>query len=370
MHSHSNINVLPTELLTIILWICQQSWVVDGGSGWWSFDADITLSLVCNKWRTILSNSNRLLFKRSNGCLFLGNPYEIWQCGIMTSDDQTRIALSNGNSGILKNPTGFCNNPLCWFFRAGWFGAVQNLLESTDDTLRFEPMVVMNYLMGFILRQKDLRVTPSLSKLLRYFSERFSKEWNPLSLYCESKGCPTCDRESLGVSYYSMYYLDECDRENLMKEFPDCLGFAGVDITQNCRFCYQPVCVCKCKSCHQIGTACRCWCYKDSCNLARRLSRYPEDEGPDGHGLCLCLEWDDHASNLGDDRPYNFWEWNQSNNYMCCHDDDYEQDESADLYMDRLEFWACQGVLEDWAISSFFDRAESWTTDGVAGVAS
>jgi hypothetical protein len=38
--------------------------------------------------------------------------------------------------------------------------------------------------------------------------------------------------------------------------------------------------------------------------------------------------------------------------------------------MDRLESWACQGVLEDWAISSFFDRGESWTTDGVAGVSS
>lgn len=348
MASPRNINCLPTELLAIILWICQQSWVIDGDRGWWSFDGDLNLSLVCKRWQTLVSDSNRLLFKRSNGCLFLGDPREVWQCGIMTSDDQTRIALSNGNADILKNPTGVCNNPLCWFFRAGWFGAVQNLLDSTDDTLLFEPMVVMNYLMGFILRQKDLRVTPSLSKLLRYFSERFSKEWNPLSLYCESKGCPTCDRESLRVSSYSMYYLDHYHRKSLMEELPYWLGFAGVDITQHCRFCYQLVCECECKSCHQIGTACRCWCYEYSCDLPRRLSRYPEDKGPDGHGLCYCLEWDDTNSCQGDyTQKYDFWEWNQSNNYRCRDNDDYEQDESADLYMDRLESWACQSVLED-----------------------
>ena len=365
------INSFPTELIQLILWICQQSWMIEGDRGLWDFEADLNLSLVCKRWQTLVSDSNRLLFKRTNGFLFLGDPLDIWQFGLMTPDDQARLAVSNGNSKLLNEPTGFCKNPLCWLFRAGWFGAVQNLLDSTDDTLQFEPMVVMNYLMGFILRQKDLRLIPSLSKLLKYFSERFSKEWNPLSLYCESKGCPTCDRESLGVSSYSMYYLDEFDRETLKNEFPYWLGFAGVDITQHCRFCYQLVCVCECKSCHQIGTACRCWCYKKSCNLPRRLSRYPEDEGPNGEGLCHCLEWDDTKSGSGEyTQKFDFWEWTPGNNYRCRHNDDYEQDESADLYMDRLESWACQGVLEDWAISSFFDGVESWTTDGVAGVAS
>lgn len=330
---------LPAELLSIIFWIYQ----VSG-------EDDRIIALVCRQWSQIVSGNNFRYYHKRLPTLMRDGDIEYW--GYMNKDDKIRLILVNQ---YYLTPI----RELDLLLKAGWYDILYGFIKKNEK--ENEVKEAMFFLISFILGNKELYPSRSLLELIQYFSKRFSKEWNPLFLYSKQKYYSGPHE----LSYWSRYGFDELYRKNLVKEFPKWFGFFEMNISEYCRFCCYEVCECECRRCHQIGNACKCWCY--NCNMYRRLSRFENDYGQDGQGLCYHIN-DSDTESLSDDVLFDIWnEDNPSNNYRDFESYNYFQVESLDLYLNQLESWALQTVYEPFSFHNqeesldlYLNRLESW----------
>jgi len=377
-----DINGLPTELLELTFVMCILGGCDQG-----------KIALVCRRWRDVLSQVNRLIYQKriKQGDLYSGKtlapPLNL------TLEDKVKLILWNS-----KDPE-YGVNLWCYYDQSYWIaynGMFDVILDArvplflqnmeTKEIESVSPIEMFFFLVGLILNEDNFLMSP---KVIEHFCNLLGPRWNPIYLY-----------KSVSESVYEKYMEKPFDlllqRESILGLFPDCFPFQDEAINDYCHGCSLLECECLCPSGQHIGMNCRCTC--TYCKLPRQFQRTPGRQN-----LCQCInecktckkllqeqsgmndieEWDLCECNYENDfsckylylnhkledgeKTYSPWndtnsgngplngkyrdrdEWldayeEHGNNLQRLVNENGEIREILGNHLERIEYWACQGV--------------------------